>query len=254
MKKNKKINYHIIYIIIFLSVPAVLCAQNDFWNRFEHKIVAGFNFGATAPLPIPEEVRKIEAWWPQFTPQLGYNILYKVNNRWGIGSGILLNYKGMGVKDKVKYMHTRVVVEDGTDKELEGYFVGKNKTTVKTAYVTIPVYASFRANDNWSFKAGGYVSYLFSGQFKGSVSDGYLRVGDPLGEKVEITKATFDFNDDLRSFEFGLTAGAERKINNRFGVYGNIDWSLTPIFPSKFRAMEFDMYNIYITLGLTYKL
>jgi len=250
---NIKIKY-LISFAIFSIVTVSLYAQESFTDRLEHKIVAGFNFGATAPLPLPKEVRKIEAWWPQFTPQLGYSILYKIDHQWGIGSGILLNYKGMGVKDKVKYMHTRVVVEEGSTEELEGYFVGKNETRVKTAYVTIPVYASFRAGDNWSFRAGGYVSYLFSGQFKGSVSDGYLRVGDPVGEKVEITKATFDFNDDLRSFDFGLTAGAERKINNRFGIYANLDWGLTPIFPSKFRAMEFDMYNIFLTFGLTYRL
>jgi len=245
--------------ILLLSLLAILpMFGQDYaykYGIFEHKIVAGFNLGATTPVPLPEEVRAIKGWWPQFTPQLGYNILYRIDeSQWGIGSGIVLNFKGMGIKDKVKYMHTRVVIEEGSGQELEGYFVGKNETTVKMAYITIPLYASFDLNENWSFRAGGYASYLFSSQFNGSVSDGYLRVGTPTGEKVEITKATFNFDNEMRSFDFGLTIGAERRINNKFGVFTNLDWGLRPVFPSSFGVMEFDMYNIYLTLGLTYRL
>jgi len=245
--------YTFTVIIVCLSVFN-LSAQSSFGQKLEHKIVAGFNLGATAPSSIPAEIRSIEAWWPQFTPQLGYNILYNATEKWGVGSGIMLNYKGMGVKDKVKYIHTRVVIEEGTTRELEGYFVGKNETKTKMAYVTIPLFASYRLSDKWSVKAGGYASYLFSGRFHGSVSDGYLRVGDPTGEKVDITEARFNFDDDLKNFDFGLTFGGEMKLNDRFGIYGNLDWGLTPIFPSNFRAMEFSMHNIYFTLGLTYKL
>jgi len=250
MRKNEYIVLTVLFSLSFVSG----FAQSYLNERFEHKIVAGFNLGATAPTSIPEEIRGIEAWWPQFTPQLGYNILYRTSEQWGVGSGISLNYKGMGVKDKVKYIHTRVVIEEGTTRELEGYFVGKNETKTKMAYVTVPLYVSYRMNEKWNFRAGGYASYLFSGRFHGNVSDGYLRVGEPTGEKVDITKANFNFDDDIKTFDFGITLGAEMSLKNRFGIYGNLDWGLTPIFPSNFRAMEFNMYNIYFTFGLTYKL
>lgn len=249
---NKSLNKIIASVLAFL-IMMPLSAQFSA-DRFEHRIVAGFNLGASAPLPLPEEVRSIDGIWPQFTPQLGYNLLYKLNDTWGIGSGIVLNFKGMGVKDKVKYMYTRVIMNKADGSELEGYFVGKNKTTIKTAYATIPLYAMFRPHEKWTFRAGGYASYLFSGQFKGTVSDGYMRVGEPTGEKVEIEEASFDFNDDIRDFDFGLTFGAERKINNRFGWYANLDWALTPLFPSNYKVMEFSLYNIYFTVGLTYRL
>jgi len=251
---NKIINKIIELVVFSFVLTLPLSAQTKRADRFEHKIVAGFNLGATTPLPLPSQVRSVDSWWPQFTPQLGYSVLYKTTEQWGIGSGIMLNYKGMGVKDKVKYMYTRVVMDKNDGRELEGYFVGKNETRVKTAYVTVPVYASFRPHEKWTFRAGGYASYLFSGQFKGTVSDGYMRVGDPLGEKVEIEEASFDFNDNIRSFDFGLTAGAERKINDKFGVYVNLDWAITPLFPSNFKVMEFDLYNVYFTFGLTYRL
>lgn len=241
-------------LILMLTSALSLSSQETIENRFEHKIIAGFNIGATAPTSIPAEIRSIDAWWPQFTPQLGYNITYRLNEKWGLGSGITLDYKGMGTKATVKYIYTSIVIEDGSKDALEGYFVGKNETTIKLAYATIPLYATFNINDSWQIRAGGYASYLFSGKFSGTASDGYIRVNEPTGEKVEITKASFDFNDKLRNFDFGLLVGAEKRINDKFGIYGNLDWGLTPIFPSNFRAIDFNMYNIYLTLGLTYKL
>lgn len=241
-------------LILMLTSALSLSSQETIENRFEHKIIAGFNIGATAPTSIPAEIRSIDAWWPQFTPQLGYNITYRLNEKWGLGSGITLDYKGMGTKATVKYIYTSIVIEDGSKDALEGYFVGKNETTIKLAYATIPLYATFNINDSWQIRAGGYASYLFSGKFSGTASDGYIRVNEPTGEKVEITKASFDFNDKLRNFDFGLLVGTEKRINDKFGIYGNLDWGLTPIFPSNFRAIDFNMYNIYLTLGLTYKL
>jgi len=250
-------------ILLFLLCSASVNATdkeknkngNKFTDNLTHKIVAGFNIGGTAPLPFPREIRKIKGWWPQFTPQLGYNVTYRANDKWSVGSGILLDYKGMGTRANVKYMHTRVKLEDD-GKELEGYFVGRNETRVKTAYVTIPVYAIYHINNKWNIRAGGYVSYAFSSSFKGKVWDGYLRVGDPTGEKIELyeKEATFDFGDDIRNFDFGLTLGSEMKVNEKFGIFGNLGWGLTSIFKKDFKAIDFDMYNIYLALGLTYKL
>lgn len=249
----KSLQYKLIVLMIVSSI-FTLSSQEETDNRFEHKIIAGFNIGATTPTSIPAEIRSIDTWWPQFTPQLGYNVAYKLNQKWGLGSGISLDYKGMGTRATVKYIYTSIVIEDGSNDALEGYFVGKNETVVKLAYATIPLYATFNINQSWQLRAGGYASYLFSGKFSGTASDGYIRVNEPTGEKVEITKASFDFNDKLRNFDFGLILGAERKINDRFGIYSNLNWGLTSIFPSDFRAIDFNMYNIYLTIGLTYKL
>ena len=224
--------------------------------KLEHKIVAGFNFGATAPVPIPEEVRSIEGWWPQFGAQLGYNILLRENgSNWSIGSGILLDYKGMGVKDKVKYMHTIVDIEQGDETgKFEGYFTGKNKTTVKSSYITIPAYVTYYIKEKWRLRLGAYVSYLFSSEFSGEVTDGYIREGDYSGRKIMIDFAQFSFGDKVRSFDFGLTGGGEFKFNNRFGFYTNLSWGLTSIFKRSFKGVGFKMYNIYAAAGMTYTL
>lgn len=251
MKKYK------VLILTLMSIALISTAKSQNLPRtFEHKIVAGFNLGATAPVPIPAEVRTVSAWWPEFTPQLGYRVIYNISPVVGIGSGIMLNYKGMGVKDRVKYMYTEVYLEEDSKEPLKGYFVGRNKTIAKAAYATIPLFVSLTSTSNpdWSFRLGGYASYLFSGQFRGSVYNGYLRSPDPTGLKTDITTATFNFDNKIRSFDFGLSVGTERRINKRFGIYANLDWGLTDFFHSDFKGVEYGMYNIYFTLGLAYRL
>lgn len=243
-----------IYILVLACFCVVMPAKALDKSKVEHRIVAGFNLGATAPTSMAKEIRSIDAWWPQFTPQLGYNAIYHLDEKFGIGSGIVLDYKGMGGKITAKYIHTRVQYENDI---LEGYFVGKNETRIKTAHVTIPVFATYSFNEKWRIRVGGYASYAFSTSFKGDVYDGYLRVDDPTGKKIEFegdNKATFDFSSDIRDFDFGILAGGEMKVNQKFNIFGNLSWGLRPIFSKEKRVMDFNMYNIYFTLGLAYHL
>ena len=244
-----------IFILLcgFLTVLQTGFSQQR--RTFTHKLIGGFNIGATLPVPIPPEVRSIDAYRLQFTPQAGYNISYNFESEWGIGGSLLFDMKGMNVRNRVKYMHTNVEVNNEGN-TLNGYFVGRNETTFKAAYITLPAYLFYMYHNTWQFKVGGYVSYNCYSEFKGDVWDGYLRFND-FREKLLIEEkgeATFDFGNDINTFDYGLIIGAERKINNRLGIYLNLSYGLNSIFPSKFKALDYKMHNIYIALGVTYNL
>lgn len=218
----------------------------------EHRILAGFNFGATAPSNLPNTIRKINSYWPEFSPSLGYELSYRATRKWGASVAVKLDYKGMGVKDEVMYFPTIINFSDGS--VFEGVFTGKNKTIVRNAYVSFPISAVFTANDNWRFSLGGYAAWLFSSNFYGTVNDGYIRKGGSTGEKVLVDEATFDFGKDMRTFDVGLQGGATRRVGKKLSVMGNFSWGLRPIFPDSFKGMDFPMYNIYLTLGVAYKI
>ncbi|PSL43394.1 outer membrane protein with beta-barrel domain [Chitinophaga niastensis] len=226
--------------------------NNDFKPLLEHRILAGFNFGATAPVNFPNTIRKINGYWPQFCPSLGYELSYRATKKWGASVAVKMDYKGMGTKDEVQYFPTIITTSDGG--RFAGTFSGQNQTTVRNAYVSFPVSAVFTPNDNWRFSLGGYVAWLFSSNFYGTVSDGYIRNGGPLGAKIIITEATFDFGKEMRTFDCGLQAGASRRVGKKLSVMGNLSWGLRPVFPGDFKGMDFPMYNIYLTLGVAYKI
>lgn len=218
----------------------------------EHRILAGFNFGGTAPVGLPNTIRKINSYRPEFSPSLGYELSYRATVKWGASIAVKLDYKGMATKDEVQYFPTIITTSDGG--RFEGDFTGKNQTTVRNAYVSFPISTVYTPGNRWRFNLGGYVAWLFSSNFYGTVSDGYIRNGGSLGEKVNITSATFDFGTEVRSFDAGLQGGAAYRVGKKLSINGNLNWGLRPVFPEDFKGMDFPLYNIYLTLGVTYKI
>ncbi len=135
------------------------------------------------PVPIPEEVRKIESYNPKINPHVGVGTIYYLTEKWGIGTELSVGSKGMRVTDEVKYMRTRVLVSKPGEEEktVEGYFVGKNMTNVSLYYLTLSVSGIYSITPKWEVKAGIYASGIGKTKFTGNVSDGYLREGTPNG-------------------------------------------------------------------------
>lgn len=252
-----KLRYTILPVLLlsFSFINGKLSAQDKETKALDISFQLGFNIGATAPMPVPAEVREINKYNPKFNPQIGINAIYSLSEHWGVGAGLNIDWKGMRVTDHVKYMYTSVVLTEGSER-LTGYFVGKNMTNVDMTYLTMPVYGTYKFNDKWRVKLGIYAAKTLSSKFNGYVNDGYIRIDSPVGQKQDITGdgATFDFSDDSRDYDFGLFGGGEFRLNNRIGFYGNVSWGLVPYFYSGSNPIRFTFYNMYGTLGITYRL
>lgn len=241
-------------ILIALSCSGTLSAQEPF-KKWEFNVFAGYNLGGTTPLPLPAEIRQINSWAPGFTPTLAFHVTRWVNPTWGLTSGIEIDIKGMTIEADVKHWYTNLIVGSGEEVgNFTGTFSGKNRTKVKNGYITVPVLASYRHNHLWTFHAGPYISFLQDEKFEGSASDGYIRNGGPTGDIVAVTDATYDFSNEMRKVDAGLMAGADWNFTRKMAVKGQLSWGLVPIFPSSFRGISYKMYNIYIMLGLAYRL
>ncbi|MCL1942333.1 MAG: PorT family protein [Candidatus Azobacteroides sp.] len=241
-------------ILILISATSILSNINaqEVIHPWEFKINAGYNIGGTSPLPMPVEVRKIEKYSPPlFAPHVAFEATRRFNNKWGLTAGLSFDYKGFSVKDSVLNLHTEIKMNDKT---YIGTFTGHNETKIKNSYMTIPVMASYHISDKWLVQAGVYAAYLYSSGFSGTASNGYIREGDPTGDKTEVNEASFDFSDELNKFDFGLQAAGERGFSKRFAIRGQLAWGLTPVFHSDFTGVPFKMYNVYGTVGVSYKL
>jgi hypothetical protein len=236
-----------------LSTACVLQAQEKF-PGWEFKINGGFNLGGTSPLPLPQEVRQIESFSPSpFAPHVALEAIRRWNGRWGISVQLTLDHKGFRVSDRVKNLHTEIEMGNET---YTGNFTGKNTTRINNSFITLPVAATLRTSERMEWKAGVYCAYLYGGNFKGTASDGYIRQGSPVGEKTIVDKASFDFSEKQNRFDCGLQIAGEWSFcaRSRFGLLGQIAWGLTPLFPSEFTGIPVNMYNIYGTLGISYRL
>ncbi|WP_295120100.1 hypothetical protein [uncultured Chitinophaga sp.] len=64
-----------------------------------------------------------------------------------------------------------------------------------------------------------------------------------------IGKATFDFAEEQRTFDWGLQLGGQRTLGKRWFVTAALAWGLRPVFPDTFRGTDFRMYNIFLSIG-----
>lgn len=216
---------------------------------------AGLSLGGTMPMGMPASIRSLETYKIKFFPQIGIDAEYHLDTHWGIMAGLRLESKGMEIEAKVKNYHT-CVVRGG--EELEGQFTGRNHTEEQQLLLTVPVSASYNIG-NVRLMAGPYLAFALYRQFEGYASDGYLRVGDPTGAKVDLgttptERGSYDFCNKMRRLQYGVNVGADWFVSSKWGVYGNLSWGLCGIHKSSFHSIEQTLYPIYGTLGVTYRI
>ena len=109
---------------------------------------------------------------------------------------------------------------------------------MENSYFSIPVVALYQLNNRVSFSAGPFVSFATNRNFSGYVYDGYLREINPTGTKVEFSgdnRASYDFSDNLRKFQWGAQIGTEWKAFKHLIVYADLTWGIERYLPKGFR-------------------
>lgn len=260
MKKYNKLIGLSVFCFLF-----TLCAygQRDssqalIWSKLrglEYQLKAGFNIGGVAPLPLPAEIRSIDQYNPNLALSLSGEVAkwFGKNNEWAFIFGITLDTKSMTTQATVKNYGMEIIGEEG--EKVSGQWTGGVRTKVKNSYLTLPIMAGYKISSRWRVKAGTYCSYVLDGSFNGNVYDGYLREGDPTGEKVVFSDdkiALYDFSSDLRKFQWGLIFGGEWKAYKHLNVYADLTWGLNDAFKKDFNTITFAMYPIYLNVGFGY--
>ena len=240
----------ILSVILCFTIFGTLSAQD---RGFEYRVLAGFNIGGTAPIPLARQIRHIDGYNPSLSLMLGADVTRHINEKWGVRSGLKFETKGMTTRAQVRNYQITMNVSDG-DKTgtMEGIFTGKVKTISKNAYLTLPVTAVYKFNDRWQVSGGAFVSLLLDGDFNGEAHDGYIREGIPTNPPVGVTLATYDFSDDIRNFNWGAQLGGSWRAFRQFSVFGDMTWAFNSIFKDDFKSISFDMYNIYLNIGFAY--
>ena len=246
--------------IILALATALLLPNNatagNALDDIEVKVRIGYNIGGTAPLGLPATIRSVDAY--RLTPSfmVGMDVMLPMDDKWGLMTGLRFENKGMDGDVTTKNYYMEMVKGNNY---LAGRYTGGVSQKVKEWMITLPVMGTLRLGQKVQLKAGPYVSVLLGKDFSGYVFDGYLRQNDPTGPKIlmgheENERATYDFTDDLRTFQMGMEVGADWQVHKRIGVSADLNWGLTGIFKSDFKTIEQTLYPIYGTISVYYKI
>ncbi|MDR1683465.1 MAG: PorT family protein [Candidatus Symbiothrix sp.] len=217
----------------------------------EYKIKAGLLAGAVMPIPVPLQIRKIDSYNPLLNIMLEAEIQKNFTNSWTLSFGLKMEQKGMTTRAQVKNYDMELIAPDG---KIAGVWTGGVETTVHNSYLTLPVLAVWRPVPRWGVKAGLYASYLLNGNFSGYVYDGYLREGDPTGEKISIDEEThYNFSGELVKGNYGIQLGFEYQAFTHLFTGLDLCYGINSIFPNSFKTMTFQMHPVYLNLNFGYK-
>ena len=65
-------------------------------------------------------------------------------------------------------------------------------------------------------------------------------------------KASYDFGDELRHFQWGMQGGVSWSPYTHLAVNANLTWGCNDIFKSSFKTVNFNLYPIYLNIGFGY--
>lgn len=240
-------------VAVTAAVSARAAGPSD---SIEVRVRLGYHIGGTAPVGMPASIRSLSKYSLTPSVQMALDAHKPLTGRWGLDAGIAVENKAMNIDARVKSYHMALTQSDET---LEGVFTGQVVTKVRQWMVTLSLLATYDVSKSVRLKAGPYVSYVVDGGFSGYAYDGYLRVGDPTGTKVELgndeaSRGTYDFSGDLRHMQTGIKGGVDWQFCSRFGAYAELSWGITGIFHSRFDTIEQTLYPIYGTIGVSYTL
>lgn len=241
-------------IAAFIIPACAFCGV--FTDGMTYDLRFGYAVGGTAPVNMPSSIRSLSKYSLRPNFSLGFDAHKSVAGKFGIMAGVRVENKGMEIDARVKNYHMEIV---RGGESLAGNFTGHNVTKVRQIMLTVPVTGTFALNEKLMLKFGPYASVLLSKDFSGYACDGYLRVGDPTGPKVELgntpgTRGTYDFKENMRRMQYGIMAGADLMLHRHWGAYADISWGLTGVHHSNFKTIEQTLYPIYGTIGVIYKL
>ncbi|WP_298452511.1 porin family protein [uncultured Prevotella sp.] len=242
--------------LVLTALTASTALGAGIFDNLVYNLRFGYSVGGTAPIGMPASIRSLDSYKLEPNFSLGLGVYKPLSERWGLTTGLHIENKGMNIDATVKNYHM-AIVRGG--QRLEGQFTGHNASEVEMWMLTLPLQATYAINDKVHIKLGPYMSYVRSHTFRGYAYDGYLRVGDPTGAKVELgsddgSRGTYDFSDDMRNLQFGMMLGAEWYFYKRWGAFADLSWGFTGIFKKDFNTIEQTLYPIYGTIGVSYRI
>ena len=248
-------NYILITFFACLFLFTVQAQESGFdLGKVSVTGVVGTKIGGAAPLSIPKEIRKINSFKPNVPFFLGARASYQVDQKWAVVLGLTFEGKGMDAEANVKGYKTTFNAANNSDEKLRGYYTGDITTKVHNLYLTVPIQASYQISNKWNVQAGPYVSFAVRKQFYGEAFNGYLRHETPTGNKIIINNADYDFAESVRTIDVGMSLGTQYAISKKFFGLAQFDYGFNNIMKTGFESISFGMHNIFMNIGVGYKL
>lgn len=247
-------------IIALFALSSTICMGQESNKNGLWKFVgrAGIHVGAATPLPVPSQVDKIYAWYPNLNPTIELRADRRLDETspWSISFGLAAERKGMGATthaSKLPVVISSLSPYNDNTTDYPGQFTGDNNVTIRLGYLSLPVMAQYSMmQDKLMLRAGIYTSLLLESTFK-VIIDGVMVYDDPNLVSEQMDLREMDFSDQIRAFDLGMRVGANYYFFDRVGVSADLNFGVLPIVKKDFKTIPYKLHNVFATIGVSYR-
>jgi len=181
---------------------------------------------------------------------LGYE--YNLNDKWQLA--LEINYHLIAFSADADVVSQAFYYDDGTPM----YYTGKTETDVELRMIEFPFMAFYQLKEGRRFLFGIYYSRILEGRFETKGINGIYSPDKNITDNAnlpgpEIT-VPYNFNENIDSFDYGVLIGYSYNVNHKFYLWSRLNIGFKSIFEKEFENIDYEMYQVRINLGVSYKL
>jgi len=236
-------------LIILISIfPIYIFSQERKLNFYPNVAV---DLGGAVPFPF-SDIPDGSGGTPKPYPSLGIGSEYNLNEKWQLAFEI--NYHLIAFSATADVVSQPFYYEDGSAL----YFTGHTETDVELRMVEFPLIAFYKLKEGRRFLFGLYYSRILEGRFETKGINGIYSPDKNITDNAILPGPAYtikyDFNKYIDKYDYGVLIGYRYDINHKLYLWARLNVGFKSIFEEDFYNIDYDMYQVRINLGISYKL
>jgi len=238
-----------LWIITFLFIFSKTTFSQD--RKFIFYPNIAIDLGGAIPFPL-SDIPEGSGGTPKPYPSLGIGSEYNMSDKWQIA--FELNYHLIAFSADANVVSQPFYWDDGTAQ----YYTGKTETDIELRMVEFPLIASYQLKEGRSFLFGAYYSKILEGRFQTKGINGIYSTDKNITDNATLPgpeyTIEYDFNEHIDNLDYGVLIGYRYNINRRFYLWAKLNVGFKSIFEEDFKNIDYEMYQVRLNLGTSYKL
>ena len=234
-----------------VTLPALASETGeDTPSRLGVGVHLGFNIGGALPPTVPQPVKKVTAFKPGGTPNVGLDFSYRLTptSPFSLLMGVEYDIRSFSSTVLAENMPIRYQSEDHREQHFSGY----QRVEMDTRYLVLPVGVSYTLpHSSFRLMAGGYYAYALKRKFTAKLDGDGLMDGRTYQEGSILS---FSLGDFLVRNDVGVRFGADYQIDPHWGLTARMNVGLPKIFDKDFEVMPYSLRHVFLNLGVSYRI
>jgi len=235
-------------LFLFIAFIFTVNAQERKFNFYPNIAV---DLGGAIPFPL-SDIPDGAGGTPKPYPSLGIGSEYNLNEKWQLAFEV--NYHLIAFSATAEVISQAFYNNDGSVL----YFSGYTETDVELRMVEFPLIAFYKLKGGQRVLFGAYYSRILKGsRFETKGINGVSSPDKSITDNA-VLPGLFDypynFNDDIDKYDYGVLIGYRYNLNHRLYLWARLNVGFKSIFVEEFNNIDYEMYQVRINLGVSYKL